>query len=376
MAATVLGLDIGGANLKAATADKQAVSVPFALWKQPENLPAALTDLVGRFSGIEELAVTMTGELCDCFETKRQGVEAIIAAVRRASEGRTIRVWTTDGVFEDSEEAKRDYLKVAASNWHALATLAGQYVPHGRAILIDVGSTTTDIIPIQDGVPVPKGKTDHDRLASKELVYTGVRRTPLCALMGWRGAAELFATTLDAYLILGFIPEDTADCDTADGREATKARARVRLCRMYGGEPDTIPEERIEQLVQWIFQEQIERLKRCANLIRLRMLNLPEPEPDPFARLPDQPMALLGRRNRRLRKQRVTFIVSGSGEFLARKVAESKYSSLNDISLSDRLGPEVSACAPAYAVAVLATEGPRPPGGNWLKGVWPWSGRS
>ena len=126
MATTILGLDIGGANLKAATADKRAISVPFPLWKQPEKLSAALTELVAKFPDAEELAVTMTGELCDCFETKRDGVHAIIKAVRGASARRPIRVWSTDGVFLNSEEAKQDHLKVAAANWHALATFAGQ----------------------------------------------------------------------------------------------------------------------------------------------------------------------------------------------------------------------------------------------------------
>ncbi len=65
----------------------------------------------------------MTGELCDCFETKRDGVNAIINAVRFASGGRRIRVWSTDGAFLDSEEAKQNHLKVASANWHALATL-------------------------------------------------------------------------------------------------------------------------------------------------------------------------------------------------------------------------------------------------------------
>src|SRR3954471_1914030 len=137
MTSVILGLDIGGANLKAATVDKRAISVPFALWKQPDRLPAALAELVKQFPDAEELAVTMTGELCDCFETKRDGVNAIVAAVRSVSGGRRIRVWSTDGAFLDSEEAKANHLKVASANWHALATLAGQYVPAYPAILLD-----------------------------------------------------------------------------------------------------------------------------------------------------------------------------------------------------------------------------------------------
>src|SRR5438067_12170764 len=105
MATTILGLDIGGANLKAATADKRAVSVPFPLWKQPDKLPAALAELVAKFPDAEELAVTMTGELCDCFETKRDGVRAIIKAERGASGGRPNRECRTDGYLLSHEAA-------------------------------------------------------------------------------------------------------------------------------------------------------------------------------------------------------------------------------------------------------------------------------
>src|SRR4051812_45668460 len=171
MPPTVLGLDIGGANLKAATLDKRAATVPFALWKQPDRLPAVLADLVARFPDADELAVTMTGELCDCFETKRAGVDAILTAVRNVSRSRPVRVWTTDGTFADTEEGRRNHLKVASANWHALATLTGQYAPHALALLVDVGSTTTDIIPLLDGIPIPAGRTDPDRLQHEELVY-------------------------------------------------------------------------------------------------------------------------------------------------------------------------------------------------------------
>jgi hypothetical protein len=349
MPSTILGLDIGGANLKAATADKRAVSLPFALWKQPDKLSSALAELVGKFPDAEEFAVTMTGELCDCFETKRQGVEAIISAMERASDGRPVRFWSTDGEFLEAEEAKRNHMKVAAANWHALATLAGQYVPDGPAILVDVGSTTTDIIPILDGVPVAEGKTDDERLRSWELVYTGVRRTPLCALMGWQGAAELFATTLDVYLMLDMIPEDPADCDTADGRPATKNHALARLCRMYGGDAETISPARIEQLAKWIYEEQLERLRRCEDAVRERLSNIPNRRATGSyaTRLNEEKI------DRPKVVKRTTYIVSGSGEFLARQVVENNRASSEVISLSERLGPEVSSCAPAYAVAVL-----------------------
>ena len=155
MATTILGLDIGGANLKAATADKRAISVPFPLWKQPDKLPTALAELVAQFPDTEELAVTMTGELCDCFETKRDGVHAIVQAIEAVAACRVARVWSTEGVFLNCEEAKHNHMKVAAANWHALATFAGRFAPNYGGLLLDIGSTTTDIVTLRDGAPRP-----------------------------------------------------------------------------------------------------------------------------------------------------------------------------------------------------------------------------
>src|SRR5262249_26676467 len=154
--------------------------------------------------------VTMTGELCDCFAGKRDGVNAIVDAVARAAGPVPVRVWCTDGRFLSLAEARRAPLKVASANWHALATFSGPGVPQGRPLLLDTGSTTTDIIPLVDGRPCPAGWTDPQRLESGELVYAGVRRTPLIGLMD--GAAEVFATTLDVFLLLGMVPEAPADC--------------------------------------------------------------------------------------------------------------------------------------------------------------------
>src|SRR5579884_2539286 len=175
----VLGLDIGGANLKAAHTDGQARSVPFELWKQPKRLPDVLRRLIHDLPSANELAVTMTGELCDCFRSRRHGVLAILDAVAAAAGQTPVRIWGNDGRFADPPEARRKPLQVASANWLALAAFAGRYVPQGPALVIDIGSTTTDIVPLLDGRPMPQGRTDSERLGCSELVYTGVRRTPL-----------------------------------------------------------------------------------------------------------------------------------------------------------------------------------------------------
>jgi probable H4MPT-linked C1 transfer pathway protein len=335
MSHAILGLDIGGANLKAATPDGRAWAVPFALWKQPDRLPAAVAGLIAHFPETRHLAVTMTGELCDCFQTKRDGVAAIAAAVRQAGAGRSIHVWSTAGRFLEPETATRDYMNVAAANWHALATLAGRYTSGRPAVLIDIGSTTTDVIPILGGRPVARGTTDRERLAHGELVYTGGRRTPVCAVLGNRVAAEFFATVHDAWLLLGKAAEDPADADTADGRPATRAHAHVRLSRMLGGDAETIPLAEVMALAEDVRREQV---RWIGHGVRRAIARLREMQPG---------MA-----------EGMSFVLSGSGEFLAREVLadEPLANGASVRSLGGLHGPAVSTCAPAFAVATLAGE--------------------
>jgi len=335
MPTTILGLDIGGANLKAATADRRALSVPFPLWKQPDRLPAALAELVARFPDAEELAVTMTGELCDCFETKREGVNAILDAVDAAAIGPPARVWSTSGAFVSVAEARKDHLKVAAANWHGLATYAARYAPTHCGLLLDIGSTTTDLISIHYGLVAAVGLTDSDRLRTYELVYTGVKRTPVCSVGPGPIAAEFFATMRDVYMILGDMPEEPDDVDTADGRPATRQYALARLARMRCADTEMLSEDALVRFAEEIRQAQLQNV--CCALHRQR---IEVGRPDHVH----------------------TVILAGAGEFLARRLFEPPFPLPEQdpptkfVSLATELGPAVSACAPAYAVAVLASE--------------------
>jgi probable H4MPT-linked C1 transfer pathway protein len=276
------------------------------------------------------LAVTMTGELCDCFETRRQGVQFILDAVSNVVSPGAIGVWQTDGRLVDLASARETPLLCAASNWLALATYAGRYVADDDgALVIDVGSTTTDIVPLRNGVPAPLGRTDIQRLMSGELVYTGVRRTPLCALMGERGAAELFATTLDVHLILGNLTEDSSDEDTADGRPATREAAFCRLARMLCSDRESSREADLVALARILADRQLEWISRGINAV--------------VARLPSSPRAV---------------VTAGAGAFAAQ--AAVKRSSLpRDIPvvcLADKIGSAASQAACAYALMTLAGE--------------------
>lgn len=337
----ILGLDIGGANIKACDLTGRACSVAFPLWKQPEQLATALVWLIERFEDVSTVAVTMTGELADCFADKAKGVRAIVTAVETAigqRDGVVAGYWQTSGEFVDADTAREFPLLTAAANWHLLATWVGRVVPQGTALLLDMGSTTTDIIPIKTGLPEASGLTDVERLQAGELVYLGVRRTPLMALgetilldeQSTGVAAELFATTDDVFLFLGDVAERLDDLETADGQPRTRPYAHQRLARMVCGDATLVDRKNTQSLCQQ-WQDRL-RLRIAIGIEQvLRQRPIPE-----------------------------TIVTSGEGEFFLSRVLDC-HSTLSDISrmsLTKLLGSDISEVACAYAGVQIAAERP------------------
>ena len=330
-----LAFDIGGANLKAAHAAGPALARPFELWKRPGDLADTLAEAAALLPPADAWAITMTAELCDCFGTKAEGVHAILAATEQAAGGRPVRVWGTDGAFHDPATIRERPRLAAASNWLALATVVARSGFGASGLLIDVGSTTTDLIPWDDGeVPIPPAtRTDLGRLQAGALVYAGVRRTPLCALgptLVYRDQptplmAELFATTADVYLTLGDLPADDFDRSTGDGQPLTLAAARDRLARMVGLDRDDFTPDDAHALARGADAALLDRLAAAAARV------LPEPPR--------------------------TIVVSGSGEFLARRLADRLLAPGGSIvSLAAAWGPAASGAACAHALIRLLGE--------------------
>ena len=75
-----------------------------------------------------------------------------------------MRVYCVDGRFATTSEARESPQLAAASNWHALANFVCRFVTSRTGLLIDVGSTTTDVIPLVDGQVAARGRNDTERL--------------------------------------------------------------------------------------------------------------------------------------------------------------------------------------------------------------------
>ncbi len=333
-----LALDIGGANLKAADGLGNVAASSFALWKSPQTLGEELQKLVATFSSSNRIAVTMTGELCDCFASKTEGVQHILSAVREAFPPRETWIYLVDGRFVRPEVAAEVPLLSAASNWHALASFAGRYVADAAsALLIDVGSTTCDLIPLLQGIPAAIGSTDTTRMLHGELVYTGVERSPCYAILPrvtYREhhcpvAQEFFATMKDAYLLLGELSEDPADCETADGRPSLREHAIRRLGKLICADELEFTAQDALLIAAELAAEQTARLAAAIEQVLASGV---------FTQTPQK------------------ILLSGHGEFLTRAALRKAGIELPLLSLTDQLGPTLSRCAPAHALAVLARE--------------------
>lgn len=330
-----LALDIGGANLKVADGAGYVETRVFPLWQRPGDLATELLSQIAAAPHAERFAVTMTGELADCFATKACGVGAILEAVERAAGEREVLVYLCNGKLATPLAARAEALLAGASNWHALGAFAARYCSNGVGLLIDIGSTTTDIIPLNGDGPRTVGRTDPERLTTGELVYTGVERSPVCGIvrsLPWRGescavAQEVFATAADAYLVLGELEEDDRNKNTADGRPRTQTYAHARLARSICADTTMFSWDDAQRAARAVRDAQLDLLESAAR----RVLSRFEIEPQ-------------------------TVVLAGHAEFLARLSLARLGYDRRVISLTDSLGPSVSRCATAHALAVLASE--------------------
>ncbi|MFW9847159.1 MAG: hydantoinase/oxoprolinase family protein [Candidatus Thorarchaeota archaeon] len=343
----VVGLDIGGANIKGCglALDEGGVpkdllfkSIHFPIWQRTRGeLWDLVADTVYELADApnvpEVVSVVMTAELSDTFQTKREGVTTIVEGLQRTL--RDIPLVFPDVYLEllGIDEVLKDPFRVAAANWPVLAWSVGRGIH--ECILIDVGSTTTDIIAIRNGYPITIGRNDTNRLMSGELVYTGALRTNLASILReveldgvpCRLSSEYFATSADVHLVLGNITESQYTTETADGRGKSLEECRARLSRIVCGDIETVSTKQITQIAKQAWNKQCEDITRAVFQV---------------CALHD------------LKPAEQIFVFSGIGaSFLGHKaltsmdIKEERY-------LQDLLGPDGATAATAFAAALYA----------------------
>lgn len=336
----IVGLDVGGAHLKLARLGRdgtlEAVRIAACpLWKGLDRLKAALDEVSGDLPEDAACVATMTGELVDLWPDRAAGVAAIAETLAARFGAPRLAIYAGGEGFVPAAQAAAHVEAVASANWRATA----EALAHGgeAGLLLDVGSTTSDLIPFAGSVVLARGATDAARMAADELVYQGVARTPVMALaprLPFAGAwvtpmAEHFATSADVHRLTGDLPEN-ADLHPAadDGPKTPEASAR-RLLRMVGADFNATTRSEAETLARFLAEAQLRRLHDAA----VGVLTRPEA--------------------RSIR----TVVGAGVGRFLAKRVAARLGLGYRDLGAAfaetDALAEAAADCAPAVAVARL-----------------------
>lgn len=334
----VLGWDIGGVNTKAAlvtvapdgSGTARARAAPLEMERDAASLVPTLRTLADALDGGRTLhGVTMTAELSQAFRTKREGIGFVLDALGRAFPGEVVKVYTVGGSFLEPAEARERPLDVAAANWAATARFVARQAP--ECLLVDIGTTSTDVIPIVGGEPAAAGRTDPERLLSGELVYTGALRTPVEAVARtvplWGGhcplAAERFALMGDVYLWVGALGPADYSVRPPDGRPATREFAGERLARAVCADAEMLDEDAVGTIARSLAEAQLDGV-----MAGMRRVLARHPRLD-------------------------TVVVAGLGDFIAAEAG--RRLGLVPVPLAERLGA-AARHAPAAAVAWLLAE--------------------
>ena len=262
----VIGWDVGGVHLKAARAESgrivKAVQVAAPLRGGVECLAEAFDRAKAEMGAAQRHVVTMTGELADTFSSRAEGVERLAMLAARKLGEAPVSIYAGPAGYVRAEQARGHAGLVASANWHACACFVARR--RRTAILIDMGSTTTDVVPIIDGSVAACGYTDAQRLAAGELVYTGLVRSFVMACADcapfkgcWtRLINENFANMADVHRVLGSLPADADMMATTDGREKTRDGSLARLARMVGADVTDADDRAWTALAQWFAEMQ------------------------------------------------------------------------------------------------------------------------
>lgn len=239
-----IGWDIGGAHTKYTINSKALVKpdsiiIPLQLWKSLEPLKKLINDIYDKYSHRYTIinGLTMSGEMCDSFNNREEGVKKILSLFNRGSSKNYIYT-SKHGIVPMNKYKNCKY--IASMNWHIIASYVKNI--YKNVIAIDLGSTTTDIILIKNYKCINQRIDDHTGLKSSELIYTGVLRTPIFSVVKsisynrqiYNLIPENYATMADIYRVLGVIGSQEDYSTTADGRSKSQLNSFMRVSRLLG----------------------------------------------------------------------------------------------------------------------------------------------
>lgn len=255
----MIGIDIGGANLK--VVDEHGAHIHYCpLWKE-----TSVREILQEYSSADNAAVVMSGELADCFSSKQEGINFLYDAVRNVFPN--AKFYGIDGKFHTKPVSQ-----IAAANWLVMADVLRFKYPD--CLLVDMGSTTTDIIPL-NAWEILKEQTDFIRLKTGMLLYYGLLRTPVSSLIRRVSpdgndillSTEYFACSGDAHLLMEMITSDMYTTATPDSCSTSWDHCLRRMARMVCADVHEVGEDLVLQIAREYVNEEIKLITNAVSPI-------------------------------------------------------------------------------------------------------------
>ena len=317
----IIGWDIGGAHIKVAEIDfkkkkTKTEQIYSPIWKNINNLKKSIKLIKKKFKKSDYHAITMTAELSDIFLNRMHGSKYIVKLSSKILEEKKIFFYSKKN-FIKKKVALKNASSLNSLNWHATANFISNFFPN--CILVDIGSTTTDIIPIKNKKIIAKGNNDNQRLKANELIYLGVLRSPIHAVEKKKNLIyENFANLSDVYRVLNKIPKKLDLLPTQDNKSKNKHDSARRIARIFGKDYKKTDFLKWKKIASQIEKKQKKILKKSVNKIEKRNF-----------------------------KKKIPIIGAGVGEFLLHDIFKKKnyfsfYSKLNHIKKNNSINCETA----------------------------------
>ena len=265
-----IGWDLGGAHIKYCVESQTSNVIwydiiRFDFWKDYAKLSDLIMGICNKYyekgSSMENY-FTMSAEMCDCFDNRRDGVKYIINQIKKIkynsyifSKNGLSKLTDRDNVYPD---------EIGSYNWYASALYISKLIEN--VILIDFGSTTCDFSIIKNGKIMNRRTSDFHGMLNKELLYTGCSRTPIYAHINeirsgnkiYNIIPENFSSMSDINIILGKLNKRDIYSKSSDGSSHSLSQSYKRVSRSFGFDYDRSKRNLVYNFCLKIYNNQVD----------------------------------------------------------------------------------------------------------------------
>lgn len=294
-----LGIDLGNAKVKFCLLETASEGlqarwggglIPFSPKLLPDRhedfeagFPAALARfLISQALSPEDLAVVVVSTShFFAYPTFEAAHRHTLDLMERLFRPETVRILGAEGRLYTLPEARaltgKQVVRFAATKFWGSAYLASKLIPNGLSI--DVGTSSTDLVPVLAGKPDPDAARDPDaynlsRLSTERFIWYGMTATPLDYISHVAEAKgdvwalyPRMAKTEVLTSLLGLAPRELTESHAYGGKFPGADEARLQLAQACGLDVTLIGAETLEAIARDLTERMVDRISQSVRKV-------------------------------------------------------------------------------------------------------------